>query len=144
MISVLNRACTERGAAVVLITHDMGVIAEMADRIAVMYAGRIVEIGPVADVVHRPKHPYTRGLMGTIPRLHDDAESLVQIPGSMPRLAAMPDGCRFHPRCDDCFDRCRTERPELVEADGSFAACWLWDDASAPAIGQPQRTSADG
>ena len=144
VIAVLKRACAERGAAVILITHDMGVIAEMADRIAVMYAGRIVEIGPVADVVHRPKHPYTRGLMGTIPRLHDDVESLVQIPGSMPRLAAMPDGCRFHPRCDQCFDRCRIERPELTAANGSHAACWLWDGTAIDPDPQVQRTGADG
>ncbi|MGI9424113.1 MAG: ABC transporter ATP-binding protein [Hyphomicrobiaceae bacterium] len=143
VIGVLKRACAERGAAVVLITHDMGVIAEMADRIAVMYAGRIVEVGPVADVVHRPKHPYTRGLMGTIPRLHDDAESLVQIPGSMPRLAAMPEGCRFHPRCNDCFDRCRIERPSLFAVNGSEAACWLWDQDNLERQDRRQGVDAD-
>lgn len=131
VISVLKRACAERGTAVILITHDMGVIAEMADRVAVMYAGRIAEIGPVADVVQRPHHPYTVGLMGTIPKLGDDLETLVQIPGAMPRLNAMPSGCRFHPRCPHIFDRCQSDLPELMSANTTRAACWLWSDGEA-------------
>ncbi len=111
IIALLKRLCRERGTAVMLITHDMGVIAETADRVAVMYAGRIVEIGPVREVVQSPRHPYTRGLMGAIPTVATRASRLVQIPGSMPRLAAIPPGCAFHPRCSHAFDRCRRERP---------------------------------
>jgi peptide/nickel transport system ATP-binding protein len=120
----LKRLCRERGTAVMLITHDMGVIAETADRVAVMYAGRIAEIGPVRDVVQRPHHPYTKGLMGSIPTLDTNATRLVQIPGSMPRLNAIPKGCAFNPRCTEVFDRCRTERPEPMQAGQSLAACW--------------------
>jgi peptide/nickel transport system ATP-binding protein len=108
-----------------LITHDMGVIAETADRVAVMYAGRIVEIGPVADVIHRPQHPYTVGLMGSIPSIIDERERLTQIEGTMPRLTAIPTGCAFHPRCPQAFERCRLERPELLAAGATRAACWL-------------------
>ena len=99
IIALLKRLCREHGTAVMLITHDMGVIAETADRVAVMYAGRIAEIGPVRDVVQQPLHPYTKGLMGAIPTLAGAADRLVQIPGSMPRLTAIPPGCAFHPRC---------------------------------------------
>jgi len=108
-----------------LITHDMGVIAETADRVAVMYAGRIAEIGPVRDIVKNPHHPYTRGLMGSIPSLEGSAGRLVQIPGSMPRLTAIPDGCAFHPRCPHLFAASRVERPEPMPAGLSQAACWL-------------------
>jgi peptide/nickel transport system ATP-binding protein len=110
-----------------LITHDMGVIAETADRVAVMYAGRIAEIGPVRDVIKHAQHPYTQGLMGSIPTLVGDADRLTQIPGSMPRLTAIPAGCAFNPRCPHVFDRCRVARPELLRAERSLAACWLHD-----------------
>jgi peptide/nickel transport system ATP-binding protein len=125
IIALLKRLCRERGTAVMLITHDMGVIAETADRVAVMYAGRIAEIGPVRDVVRHPHHPYTKGLMGAIPTVDAHASRLVQIPGSMPRLTAIPKGCAFHPRCAYAFDRCRIERPEAMPAGDSMAACWL-------------------
>ena len=125
IIQLLKRLCRERGTAVMLITHDMGVIAETADRVAVMYAGRIAEIGPVRDVVQRPHHPYTKGLMGSIPTLDTNATRLVQIAGSMPRLTAIPKGCAFNPRCEQVLDRCRTERPELIAAGESHVACWL-------------------
>ena len=101
--------------SVMLITHDMGVIAETADRIAVMYSGRIAEIGPVEDVVKRAKHPYTEGLMGSIPALHGEMDRLIQIPGSMPRLSAIPAGCAFNPRCPNVMDRCRRERPDTFQ-----------------------------
>ncbi len=125
IIRVLKQLTTERGTAVMLITHDMGVIAEAADRVAVMYAGRIVEIGPVREVIHAPKHPYTVGLMGAIPRLGKLGERLVQIDGAMPRLDAIPSGCAFHPRCVRAFERCRLERPEPMVTPTSLAACWL-------------------
>src|SRR5271170_907609 len=99
IIALLKRLGRDHGTAVMLITHDLGVIAETADRVAVMYAGRIVEVGPVADVIHRPQHPYTLGLMGSIPSLVAECEELAQIDGTMPRLTAIPAGCAFHPRC---------------------------------------------
>ena len=125
IIALLKRLCRERGTAVMLITHDMGVIAETADRVAVMYSGRIVEIGPVRDVVREPKHPYTKGLMGAIPTVAARADRLTQIPGSMPRLGAIPSGCPFHPRCPYVFEPCPVERPERLPAGASEAACWL-------------------
>ena len=135
IIAVLKRLCRDHGTAVMLITHDMGVIAETADRVAVMYAGRIAEIGPVRDVIKAPKHPYTVGLMGAIPSIRGDADRLVQIPGSMPRLDAIPPGCPFHPRCPKVFERCPRERPELLPAGTAMAACWLYDPASFVAEG---------
>jgi peptide/nickel transport system ATP-binding protein len=128
IISLLKRLCREHGAAVMLITHDMGVIAETADRVAVMYAGRIVEVGPVAEVVRNARHPYTRGLMGAIPKVGHDIARLTQIDGSMPRLTAIPSGCAFHPRCPEAFERCLVERPDLMPAGASDAACWLYDE----------------
>jgi peptide/nickel transport system ATP-binding protein len=127
IISLLKRLCRDHGTAVMLVTHDMGVIAETADRVAVMYAGRIAEIGPVADVIHRPQHPYTMGLMGSIPSMSQEAERLAQIDGSMPRLTAIPSGCAFNPRCPRVMERCRRERPELMSAGKGHAACWLHD-----------------
>ena len=125
IISLLKRLCREQGTAVMLVTHDMGVIAETADRVAVMYAGRIAEIGPVADVIHRPQHPYTVGLMGSIPSIGGHRAELAQIDGAMPRLNAIPRGCAFNPRCAQAIDRCRSDRPELMPAGASLAACWL-------------------
>jgi peptide/nickel transport system ATP-binding protein len=125
IISLIRRLCKEHGTAVMLVTHDMGVIAETCDRVAVMYAGRLVEVGPVADVIHRPSHPYTVGLMGSIPAMDDDRERLLQIDGAMPRLNAIPTGCAFNPRCPHVVDRCRSQRPDLVDAGPTRAACWL-------------------
>jgi peptide/nickel transport system ATP-binding protein len=125
IIGLLKRLGRQHGTAVLLITHDMGVIAETADRVAVMYAGRIAEIGPVADIIKRPRHPYTVGLMGAIPDMSRKVERLVQIEGAMPRLDAIPPGCAFHPRCPRAIARCRAERPELLAAGSSRAACWV-------------------
>ncbi len=125
IIALLRRLAREHGTSVMLVTHDMGVIAETCDRVAVMYAGRIVEIGPVQQVIHHPAHPYTRGLMGSIPAMDEDRERLVQIDGSMPRLNAIPPGCAFHPRCGSALPHCSRERPELMEAGPTRAACWL-------------------
>ena len=131
IIQLLKRVCREHGAAVMLITHDMGVIAETCDRVAVMYAGRIAEIGPVHDVINRPAHPYTAGLMASIPDMAVDRERLQQIDGAMPRLNAIPTGCAYNPRCPKVFDRCKVERPELMSAGTTQASCWLHDSASA-------------
>ena len=125
IILLLKTLCREHGTAVMLVTHDMGVIAETADRVAVMYAGRIVEIGRVDDVIHRPRHPYTVGLMGAIPSMRHEVDELVQIDGAMPRLTAIPPGCPFHPRCASRFEPCDRERPDLMPAHPSMAACWL-------------------
>ncbi len=125
IISLLKNICKQRGAAVMLITHDMGVIAETCDRVAVMYAGRVAEIGPVHEVINHPAHPYTRGLMSCIPDMSEDREQLHQIDGAMPRLNAIPSGCAFNPRCDRVFDRCHRDRPELMAAGATQAACWL-------------------
>jgi peptide/nickel transport system ATP-binding protein len=134
IIQLIKRLCRDHGTAVMLVTHDMGVIAETADRVAVMYAGRIVEIGPVAQVIHHPQHPYTAGLMGSIPSIVDVRERLTQIDGAMPRLSAIPPGCAFHPRCPQAFARCRSERPELVPAGATRAACWLRVGSAAGAV----------
>jgi peptide/nickel transport system ATP-binding protein len=134
IITLLKRLCREHGAAVMLVTHDMGVIAETCDRVAVMYAGRIVEIGPVGAVIHAPAHPYTVGLMGSIPAMDEDRSRLLQIDGAMPRLNAIPPGCPFNPRCPRVFERCRAERPDLLDAGATLAACWLHD--------QPLRAAA--
>lgn len=121
IIALLKRLCRDRGTAVMLITHDMGVIAETADRVAVMYAGRLAELGDVRDVVTHPEHPYTDGLMGSTPLASKGLKRLRQIPGSMPRLTAMPQGCAFHPRCEFSQEICRAEpRPKL---NGGRSAC---------------------
>ena len=119
-----------------LITHDMGVIAETCDRVAVMYAGRIAEIGPVHEVINQPAHPYTKGLMSCIPDMGVDRERLHQIDGAMPRLNAIPRGCAYNPRCDRGFDRCHEQRPELMAAGVTRAACWLHDASSVLTVGE--------
>ena len=132
IINVLKRMCADHGMSVMLITHDMGVIAEAADRVAVMYAGRLAEIGPVRDVIQDAKHPYTHGLMGSIPTLMHDEARLTQIPGSMPRLTEIPPGCAFSPRCPKAFDRCRVEQPEALDVEGRKVACLLYDEEKTP------------
>ena len=121
VLALLRRLCKERGAAVILITHDMGVIAETTDRVAVLYAGRLVEEGATAAVIAAPRHPYTRGLMASTPNLDTVSVDTVlpQIPGSMPGLSALPDGCRFHPRCDVAMPDCSRVAPVF----GGGVAC---------------------
>jgi peptide/nickel transport system ATP-binding protein len=130
IIALLKRLARERGTAVMLITHDMGVIAETSQRVAVMYAGRIVEIGPVREVIHSPLHPYTVGLMGSIPKISSSRTKLVQIDGAMPRLNAIPPGCAFNPRCPRRFGRCVEQRPDPMAVGARAAACWLHADAA--------------
>ncbi|MDS7594585.1 ABC transporter ATP-binding protein [Agrobacterium tumefaciens] len=125
--ALLRKLCHEHGTGVMLVTHDMGVIAETADRVAVMYAGRVIEIGPVAEVLNRPKHPYTRGLMGSIPALGGRVERLAQIDGAMPRLNAIPNGCAFNPRCSEAGSRCRQVRPAMVREGHGGVACLVHD-----------------
>lgn len=125
IIALLRRLCKEKQTAVMLVTHDMGVIAEAADRVAVLYAGRLIEVGPVEQVLHAPKHPYTQGLMASIPSLGARVERLNQIDGAMPRLDAIPPGCAFNPRCGFAGPRCLRERPELETQGDSASACWM-------------------
>ena len=130
IIALLKRLARDHGTAVMLITHDMGVIAETADRVAVMYAGRLAELGPVREVIHQPRHPYTDGLMGSIPKIGavKRHSRLVQIDGAMPRLNAIPSGCAFNPRCPKRFERCFVERPEPIQVGNALASCWLYAD----------------
>jgi peptide/nickel transport system ATP-binding protein len=130
IIQLLKGLARDKGTAVMLITHDMGVIAETADRVAVMYAGRIAEIGPVREVIQSARHPYTAGLMGSIPKIRTgtgERTPLVQIRGAMPRLTAIPKGCAFNPRCPKVFERCRGERPEPRPTGPNLTACWLYE-----------------
>lgn len=132
VIELLKKIVKDRQAAVLLITHDMGVIAEAADRVAVMYAGHIVEIGEVASVIGRPQHPYTKGLMGAIPDIEAPGTWLEQIEGVMPSLDAIPAGCPFHPRCRAASDKCRAERPPLMPMGSCEAACWMASATGGP------------
>jgi peptide/nickel transport system ATP-binding protein len=129
IIGLIKRLARDYGTAVMLVTHDMGVIAETCDRVAVMYSGRIAELGPVRDVVQQPLHPYAKGLMGAIPTLAGEDKRLVQIPGAMPRLSAIPPGCSFNPRCAFAFERCRIERPEPIRQGSQAVACHLYDSS---------------
>ena len=131
IIRLLRAVTQAHGASVMLITHDMGVIAETCDRVAVMYAGRIVEIGPVDEVIHRPAHPYTVGLMASVPSLDDAGGRLAQIQGALPRLDEIPSGCAFHPRCPKASPRCSDERPDLALVQRTRAACW-WPIIESP------------
>ncbi|HEY7647257.1 MAG TPA: ABC transporter ATP-binding protein [Hyphomicrobiales bacterium] len=127
IVSLLKTMAEERGAAIIFITHDMGLIAEIADRVAVLYAGRIAEIGPTAAVLESPRHPYTKSLIASIPRMNRPMQRLFQIEGVMPRPGDRPCGCAFHPRCPVAIARCPVEPPPLLAHDGSSAACWLLD-----------------
>ena len=127
----------EIGTAIMFITHDLGVIAEMAERVIVMYGGKIVEQAEVIPLFEDPLHPYTRGLLNSLPRIDEPKERLQVIPGNVPDLAFAPKGCKFHPRCDKAMDRCRTEEPPLVNlADGRSVSCWL---VSGPGEGRQHR-----
>ncbi|WP_102108936.1 ABC transporter ATP-binding protein [Oceaniglobus roseus] len=131
IIALLRRLARETGVAVILVTHDMGVIAETADRVAVMYAGRIVEIGQVADVLKNPRHPYTSGLMASIPRIGPRPEVLPQIEGAMPRPGNRPEGCAFAPRCPHPVERCTRVRPALEGTATASVACHLTEEVPA-------------
>ena len=126
IIALVRRLQAETGTAVMWITHDLGVVARVASRLLVMYAGHIVEYGPTRGVFARPEHPYTAGLIGAIPPARDAERSpLRQIPGSPPDAAHAPTGCPFHPRCPEVVERCRHEMPPLTERAASTAACWV-------------------
>lgn len=124
IIDLLKSLCKEKSTAVMLVSHDMGVIAEASDRVAIMYAGRLVEIGQTQRIIQNPLHPYTAGLMGAIPKIGENTEYLTQIPGHMPRLNEVPKGCAFHPRCPLATEKCIQERPKIEVIDNIKVACW--------------------
>ena len=128
ILTLLDDLRRERNMALVLITHDLGVVAQVADRVAVMYAGRIVEEAPSANLFSTPAHPYTIGLLRSIPDPDKPGDRLEAIPGSVPSPHAWPPGCRFHPRCTVALDRCRTDNPSLMQAPATRAACWLVEE----------------
>jgi len=124
ILNILMDMKNKLGISILLITHDLGVVAEICDRVAVMYAGNIVEIGDVYSIFKKPLHPYTRGLMAAIPSMAEKKEELKYIRGSVPNLIYPPSGCRFHPRCEYAKDICKKERPKLVEVEpGHWVAC---------------------
>ncbi len=124
ILDLLRELQAETGMSIILITHDLGVVAEMADEVAVMYAGRVVERAPAGALFADPMHPYTLGLLGSVPRLDEERETLLAIEGSVPPPFALPKGCRFHPRCPFADAACRSDQPPLREvADGHQAAC---------------------
>ncbi len=127
VLELLKKLCREHGASVILITHDMGVIAETTDRVAVLYAGRLAEIGDTQTLLRDPQHPYTKGLIASTPSVEygDISTELFQIAGAMPRLDALPGGCAFHPRCGQALTHCATKRPQVER---NRVACWLYND----------------
>jgi peptide/nickel transport system ATP-binding protein len=134
ILDLLRELSAETGAAIMLITHDLGVVAELAHEVIVMYAGKVMERAPVRALFETPQHPYTIGLLGSIPRLDGAARRLTGIEGAVPNPLALPRGCRFHPRCPFVIDQCREREPPLVEVSpGQFAACWRAPLDSAPA-----------
>jgi len=125
ILELMRALRAELGTAIILITHDLGVIAELADEVIVMYAGKVIERCAAQRLFSEPQHPYTVGLLGSIPRLHLEQERLAAIEGFVPDAAAFPQGCRFHPRCPFAVDRCRNEIPALKKVTANhFAACW--------------------
>jgi oligopeptide/dipeptide ABC transporter ATP-binding protein len=125
IMELLAKAKAERGMATLLITHDLGIVAESADRVAIMYAGRIMEIASVRDLFADPRHPYTRGLLGCVPKLGEKRRRLTPIEGTVPTAGSLPDGCPFLERCPEAFAPCRGELPPLVEVGpGHWVRCW--------------------
>jgi len=139
IIDLLRRLKEEFRFSMIFISHDLALAAELADRVATMYAGRIVELCDVHTAFYRPKHPYTHGLIQTVPTVHGAHAELRSIPGSPPDLIRPPSGCRFHPRCAYAAPECEVEEPALVPVDGrSFVACWRWQ-AIEPALGEVRK-----
>lgn len=132
-LNLLRELQQSHGLALVFITHNLGIVAKMCDQVAVMYAGRVVEAGPIGRIFDAPAHPYTRALLEAIPRMGDSRERLTAIDGHPPDLAAMPAGCAFHPRCPIAIARCREEAPGVsTVAAGHVVRCWLSEPAAAP------------
>ncbi|NJD98806.1 ABC transporter ATP-binding protein [Thermococcus sp. LS1] len=126
IINLMKKLKKELGLSMIFITHDLSILAEISDRVAIMYAGKIIEIGDSEKIYYEPAHPYTQKLLAAIPRLHEDIERLEFIPGQPPNLITPPKGCRFHPRCPYAMQVCKEQEPELKEVDKDhYAACWL-------------------
>ena len=124
VLEIIRNLVREQDMSMILITHDLGVVAETCDYVAIMYAGEVVEYGTVWDVYTDPKHPYTRGLFDSIPKMDGEEERLSPIPGLAPNSTALPSGCYFHPRCKFCQDRCREQSPEMKGTEHQYK-CWL-------------------
>jgi len=128
ILELLKSLQAQHGMAILLITHDLGIVAETADSVAIMYAGKIVEEAAVGELFANPKHPYTVGLFGSLPKMSDTREPLQTIPGQVPAATRFPSGCRFHPRCPHCMEVCKTTIPATtIAAPGHTVACWLYD-----------------
>ena len=128
ILELMKKLVNDFGSSVLLITHNLGVVAETCDDVAVMYAGRIVEQGNVIDVFKHPQHPYTIGLMGAIPTVEEKKDRIATIPGSVPNLISPPSGCRFHPRCSRAMKICSKKVPKLLEVkEGHKVACWVFE-----------------
>jgi peptide/nickel transport system ATP-binding protein len=135
ILDLLREQAADAGMAVLFITHDLGVVAELCQRVVVMYAGQVVETAPVNALFADPRHPYTRGLLGAMPRLGDHRERLAVIPGSVPAPSAWPAGCRFRERCNSAWERCASDAPPPREiASDTSARCWLVDEPARDAI----------
>jgi len=134
-LNLLRELQREHGLALIFITHNLGIVAKMCDQLAVMYAGRVVEQGPVSRIFNAPAHPYTKALLGSIPRMTDNRRQLTAIDGQPPDLSSLPAGCSFAPRCPAAFARCRAEAPpEFAVDDGRTARCWLVAPGVAQAV----------
>ena len=128
IMDLMLNLCIENNVALILITHDLGVVSEITQRLIVMYSGRIVEQGPTREIIDRPYHPYTEGLLGALPQMTQPGQNLRQIPGSMPTLSNLPSGCSFSPRCSRSFSRCKEQLPELRIVKDRQIACHLQDN----------------
>ena len=125
-LDLLNDLRKQYNLTILLITHNLGNVAQLADRIAVMYGGTIAEIGPTEDIFEKPLHPYTKGLLSSIPNIKLDQPKLITMPGSPPDLVNPPPGCVFHPRCPHAMEICRSQKPDVLQKDGRLVTCWLY------------------
>lgn len=127
ILNIMRKLKEEKGTSILLITHDLGVVAEMCERVVIMYAGKVVEEASVYDLFEKPKHPYTKGLLNSIPKLRQKIERLDSIPGNVPSPAEMPKGCKFAPRCSEAIDICLQQEPALHQVEQNHACrCWLY------------------
>ena len=130
ILSLMRSLRDETGTAIILITHDLGVIANTCDRVAVMYCGEIVESGSTYEVLQHPLHPYTKGLMASVPQMESTAKLLFNIPGTVPQLSYIPKGCKFAGRCDQCMEICKTTKPSIRKTDGqNSVSCFLYEES---------------
>lgn len=143
IIELLRKMKEEQQFTMIFISHDLAIAAELADRIATMYAGRVIELGSSDDIFYRPRHPYTLGLIRAVPKVSGGFEELASIPGSPPDLIDLPTGCKFHPRCPFATDKCKTDEPDLETVGPEhMAACWHWDQVEAQLAENPLHSAA--